>query len=78
MPAAQRFWHTTGNGIAYSGDPNWDCQTAEEYKSKVRKAYGSLRGVRCYERLLATANPGLLVYPWSQLSKSQQAWFRLI
>lgn len=43
-----RYYHTTGNGRAYG--PSNEGETLGQYKARIRRAYGSLRGVTIGER----------------------------
>lgn len=38
-----QYFHATGNGKAYG--PSNDGETLAQYKARVRRAYGDLRGV---------------------------------
>jgi hypothetical protein len=39
-----KFYHTTGNGHVYNGHS--DALNLTEFKRRLRKSYGNLRGVR--------------------------------
>jgi len=38
-----RYYHTTGNGRVYG--PSNDGETLAQYKARVKRVYGDLRGV---------------------------------
>jgi hypothetical protein len=40
----KRYYHTTGNGKAYG--PSNEGETLAEYKTRIKCAYGNLRGVK--------------------------------
>ena len=39
-----KYYHTAGNGKAYG--PSLEGETLDQYKERVRKAYGSLKGIK--------------------------------
>lgn len=40
----KRYYHTTGNGKAYG--PSNEGETLAGYKTRIKRAYGNLRGVK--------------------------------
>lgn len=43
-----RYYHTTGNGKAYG--PSYEGETLEQYRERIKRAYGNLRGITIGQR----------------------------